>query len=213
MTDLTLLISAGQGPRECAWVVGRLAKSLMADAKACGLKAHISAADDRELPSGTGEMPSCLVLLSGADADAFAARYVGSIRWTGKSPFRPNHKRTNWFVGVSRVPTLDEVPDLRAQDIRFQTMKAGGPGGQHVNTTDSAVRATHVPSGLNIVAREERSQHANKKLAVAKLVAALADERANKAADGKAESWLQHHALERGNAVRTYDGPKFRLKK
>jgi peptide chain release factor len=81
-----------------------------------------------------------------------------------------------------------------------------------VNKTESAVRATHLPSGIIVTAQEERSQHRNKALALSRLAAAI--EGSQNAARSKAEQeqWAKHDALERGNAVRTYSGPDFKLR-
>jgi len=76
-----------------------------------------------------------------AEAEAFVADCIGTTRWVGSSPFRPLHRRRNWFVGVQRISTGEEAPGLRDEDIRYQTLRAPGPGGQHVNKTDSAVPA------------------------------------------------------------------------
>ena len=75
----------------------------------------------------------------------------------------------NWFVSVSALPPLPAAEAVRAQDVRFEAFRAGGPGGQHQNTTDSAVRAIHGPTGLRVVAREERSQHRNRDIALKRL--------------------------------------------
>jgi peptide chain release factor len=80
-------------------------------------------------------------------------------------------------VGVALAPEPDLVPDLKAEDIDYQTLRASGPGGQHVNKTDSAVRATHRPTGLVATAQEQRSQHANRKLARLKLAMMIEEQR------------------------------------
>ncbi|WP_438263736.1 peptide chain release factor H [Asticcacaulis currens] len=159
------------------------------------------------------ELPASLLLsVTGDQAEAFVSARVGTIQWIGESPFRPRHKRRNWFVGVNIAPSPDAMPDLRDEDIVFQTMRASGPGGQHVNKTDSAVRATHKPTGLIVTAQEQRSQHANRKLARQKL-AALLDAQREKAGDNARQAqWSTHQNLERGKAVRTYTGPLFALK-
>ncbi len=95
--------------------------------------------------------------------------------------------------------------------MRFEPTKASGPGGQHVNKTESAVRATHLPTGLSCVAREERCQHRNKELALARLAQTIAGRGAQAEADARRDAWTRHDALERGNAVRVYTGPEFRL--
>ena len=75
-------------------------------------------------------------------------------------------KRKIWFAGVNIIDSLSLEYEIKQSDVKYETMRAGGPGGQHVNTTDSAVRAIHIPTGIRTVARDERSQHANKELAL-----------------------------------------------
>ena len=90
------------------------------------------------------------------------------------------------------------------QDVRFETMRASGPGGQHVNRTESAVRVTHVPTGLQASASEERSQHRNKALAVARLSRKLEGLKDQQRSAAERERWQAHQALERGNPVRVF---------
>ena len=115
-------------------------------------------------------------------------------------------------MGVALAPSPESVPDLHDGDIEFQTMRASGPGGQHVNKTDSAVRAIHRPTGLVATAQEQRSQHANRKLAKLKLAMMLEERRSGTRADAEYQHWAAHQNLERGNPVRTYMGPDFKLK-
>jgi len=88
-------------------------------------------------------------------------------------------------------------------------MRTSSPGGQHVNRTESAVRITHVPTGTVALAREERSQHRNRSLALARLAATLdgRERKAGRAAER--ERWSRHDALERGNPIRVYVGERF----
>jgi len=203
--EVYLNVSAGSGPRECEWVVVNLAKQFVREATAEGLTAELMWKGEPAPHS-----PSLLLKVQGKGVDTFVQDRTGSIKWMGESPYRPNHKRKNWFVSVKRAPSVADVPTLNTQDVDYQTMKASGPGGQHVNTTDSAVRATHRPSGVTVVAKEERSQHANKKLALMKLAMILEDQRAGEAASAKEAAWRQNQLLERGNEVRSYTGPKFK---
>ncbi|WP_461211643.1 peptide chain release factor-like protein, partial [Desulfocurvus sp. DL9XJH121] len=79
----------------------------------------------------------------------------------------------NWYFGGARFSAL---PASLEGEVRFDTLRSSGPGGQHVNTTDSAVRATHVASGLSVKVQSERSQHANRRLALL-LIARKLEER------------------------------------
>lgn len=206
MSGIILHISAGQGPDECEWVVAKLADAFCREAAKDGLTCEA-------LEPFAGPCASVLLRVDGDGAEAFAEPRTGTVRWIGTSTFRPTHKRKNWFVGVNRVSEVEDTPDLHERDIAYQTMRASGPGGQHVNKTDSAVRATHVPSGLTTVSQDQRSQHANKKVARLKLALMLRERRERELAEGKSALWAQNRNLERGNAVRTYEGAAFRLRR
>jgi peptide chain release factor len=204
MSGIILHISAGQGPAECEWVVAKLADAFCREAARDG----VTCAAVEPL---NGPCPSILLRIDGDAAEAFVAARAGTVRWIGTSIFRPTHKRKNWFVGVNRLSEIEDTPELQERDIVYQTMRASGPGGQHVNKTESAIRATHAPSGLTTVSQDQRSQHANKKVARLKLTLMLRERRELEVAHGKSALWAQNHQLERGNAVRTYEGSAFRL--
>ncbi|WP_443750774.1 peptide chain release factor H [Asticcacaulis solisilvae] len=205
MTGVVLHLTAGKGPDECRWVVAQLARAFVKEGARLGVTCDVL--------DGEEVLPASLLLqVSGEGAEAFARERTGSVLWVGDSPFRPGHRRRNWFVGVGPAPSPDSVPDLRDEDIDFQAMRASGPGGQHVNKTDSAVRATHRPTGLVTTAQAQRSQHANRRLARLKLAVMLEARRSGAEEASRREAWFAHQALERGNPVRTYTGPSFTLK-
>jgi peptide chain release factor len=206
MSAVILHISAGQGPDECKWVVAKLAEAFCKEAAGEGVTCDA-------LEPFSGPSASIMLRVAGDAAEAFAAARAGTVRWIGTSIFRPTHKRKNWFVGVTRVSEAETTPELDERDIVYQPMRASGPGGQHVNKTESAVRATHVPTGLTAAAQDQRSQHANKKLARLKLVLMLREQREQAMATGKAALWSANQAVERGNAVRTYEGERFKLRR
>ena len=83
------------------------------------------------------------------------------ISYAGKSG---HHVSSAW-----QLPAVEGASDFRDADVRYQTLRASGPGGQHVNKTDRAVRATHMPTGLSTLSHDQRSQFANKKIARLKL--------------------------------------------
>jgi len=205
MSEAILHLSSGQGPAECAWVVSQLADAFAREAAAQGLVCE-------PVEPIAGPCASALLRVSGDGSHAFVAARTGTIRWIGTSPFRPTHKRRNWFVAVKPPPEAEDVPEFHERDVRYETTRASGPGGQHVNKTDSAVRAIHVPTGLTAFSQDQRSQFANKKIARLKLAMLLDDRRLQGDEDGKRALWNQNRALERGNAVRTYEGVRFRVR-
>ena len=199
---LWLQLSAGRGPAECGWVVGQLAPRLSRDLSAHGLTVEEIARTSGEHGS---DARSILLRVSGPEATAPVRSWLGTIQWIGASPYRPHHGRKNWFVSVAAFEE-PETDFWDATAVRVDTLRASGPGGQHVNRTESAVRVTHLPTGLSAIAQEERSQHLNRRLALARLAnlfAARADTQMR--ADTTAR-WQQHTRLIRGNPVRVYRG-------
>ena len=160
-------------------------------------------------PDGYGPA-SAIALVEGPGAEAFAARWIGSILWVSQSPLRPHHKRKNWFIGVFELAALAIGPaKLNPADVRFEAFRAGGPGGQHQNKTESAVRAVHTPTGLAVVARDGRSQHRNKAIAVERLAALLKLRGELVAITDRQNVQSGHGLLERGRPVRTFKGAHF----
>jgi peptide chain release factor len=200
--ELWLQISSGQGPAECAWAVVKTIAEIEQEARSAALECRAIEIDPGPR-AGTAQ--SALVSIRGEAplTVVFAETWRGSVQWIARSPFRPQHKRKNWFVGVEVLEPVDETR-FRPQDVRWETMRASGAGGQHVNRTESAVRVTHLPTGLQAVAMEERSQHRNRQLALSRLAQKVAALNAGRAGQAREERWRAHHGLERGNPTRVF---------
>ncbi|MFD2261417.1 peptide chain release factor H [Lacibacterium aquatile] len=199
-----LLFTAGRGPGECEVAVVGLLRAMEREAKAADIA--VTMLEEEGGPHG---LLSALVSLDGEQVDAFAHSWEGSVLWICPSALRPSHRRKNWFVGVTRLAPPPPAQAMRTEDLVFEACRASGPGGQHVNKTNSAVRLTHRPSGVSVLAQEERSQHRNRALATARLWALLSEREAQTRQDAATERWRNHADLERGNPIRTYKGPDF----
>lgn len=198
-----LQLSAAQGPAECALAVAKAWTLLQREAEALGLQVDLLEAEAGAQP---GTWQSLLLALDGAAAAALAQRWSGSLLWICASPYRPQHRRKNWFFGGRRfVPATLAAGD----DVRFEALRSSGPGGQHVNKTASAIRATHLASGLSVKVQSERSQHANKRLALALIQQRLAERADATAAGQRADRRQAHYDIDRGNPVRTFRGAAF----
>lgn len=192
-------ISSGQGPVECQRVVWLVHKKLISGLN--GLKLF---------DSEKGYSKNCYKSITLAcdeqiSLDDIRENWLGTIQWRGPSPFRPNHKRKNWFVKVSLISIeISEVFD--PSKVEFQAFRGSGPGGQHVNTSDSAVRAIYMPSGMAVTSSEQRSQFLNKQSALLKLKKKLEDLESEKEQSVTAGSRMLHYQLERGNPVKILNG-------
>ena len=198
--EIWMQVTAGQGPAECARVVVKVLGKIQQEAVLSSLEFRTIEIDPGPEP---GTAQSALVSIAGDTLEAFANSWRGTILWIGRSPFRPAHKRKNWFVGVSVLDPVDET-HFDLTNVRWDTMRASGPGGQHVNRTESAVRVTHLPTGVQATAMEERSQYRNRKLALARLKERLDAINSKRYGDARDERWRTHQDLERGNPVRVF---------
>lgn len=192
-------ITSGRGPAECCRVVALVLEKIIRQAKELNLKADVL---EREQGEINRTLFSAILSLEGTKCDELVKEWDGTIQWIAQSPYRIYHKRKNWFVAVNTFQ-LPEMKKFNEKELNYQTLRASGPGGQHVNKTESAVRVTHIPSGLSVTASEQRSQWQNKKLATERLMIKLAAFNSKKITQVAQENWDNHNNLQRGNPVKT----------
>lgn len=200
---LLIEISAAHGPQECELAVAKAWQRLLLEAAMLDVTVQLI----EQMPgSKHGTCSSVLLALEGEQSELLAGQWQGTVQWTCPSPYRPRHLRKNWFIGIA---VYEESVQAVSQDIRFEACRASGPGGQHVNKTDSAIRATHVGSGISVKVQTERSQHANKRLAVLLVMKKLKEQQMQQAGERKAARRQFHHEVERGNPSRIFKGERF----
>jgi peptide chain release factor 2 len=177
-----------------------------------GLEAEL----DEVLPGEEAGITSATMTVKGENAFGLLSAERGVHRLVRLSPFDQAHRRHTSFASLDVIPLLDEEEeevDLDPKDLRIDTYRSSSAGGQHVNVTDSAVRITHLPTGIAAACQNERSQMQNRAVAMRILKARLA-ERARREREQKIEDLRGNRMdIEFGSQIRSYVLQPYRLVK
>ena len=196
-------ITSGRGPVECCRVVVLVMNKIIEQAKSLGYEVEVVEHEDGP---NDGCMFSATLAIESEHAISLKDEWEGSVLWVAqKNPFRPWHRRKNWFVGVHFFKPL-QTGTISERDITYETLRSTGPGGQNVNKVESAVRAIHVPTGITVLASDERLQIQNKRLARERLLMKLSAIDEDRRLHHNHEVWMNHNSLERGNPVQKFRG-------
>lgn len=200
--DAFLAVNSGAGGTEAQDWADMLLRMYTRWAESKGHKVSVLEMSDGE----EAGIKSATIQISGEKAYGWLKTETGVHRLVRISPFDSNAKRHTSFASIGVSPVIDDNIDIEIEekDLRIDTYRSSGAGGQHVNTTDSAVRITHEPSGIVVACQNERSQHKNRATAMSMLKARLYEQEIQRREQEASDAHDEKSDIGWGHAIRSY---------
>jgi len=210
-TDAILAVHAGAGGTESQDWAEMLLRMYMRWAEKRGYRAELWDTS----PGEEAGVKSAMLEVKGNYAYGYLRSEHGVHRLVRLSPFDADHARHTSFALVEVLPEVGQATEvsINPDDLKIEAFRASGPGGQHMQKTSSAVRITHVPTGLTASCQSQRSQYQNKEVALKVLQARLLDLERAKEAEERAKLKGQHLSAGWGNQIRSYVLHPYRMVK
>ena len=194
--QMLIQINSGVGPKECERACYLYCKELMKELP------DLKIIEMKQTDKGCCQS----ILLYGEEDLSYLQ---GTVQWICESPFRKHHKRKNWFIDISVFEEEQLIGNT--DDISYEVVHSRGKGGQNINKVATAVRATHLPTGISVIAMDQRSQLQNKKLATLRLIEKLESDVSKVNHMIQYQNWNRHNLIVRGQPYRVYKGENFKL--
>jgi len=200
--DAYLEVNAGAGGTEAQDWAEMLLRMYLRWAEKRGFKTTVLDRSDGE----EAGIKSATIRIDGEMAYGWLKSESGVHRLVRISPYDSNARRHTSFASAAVTPVVDDDIDIEVEekDLRIDTYRSSGAGGQHVNTTDSAVRITHIPTGIVVACQNERSQHKNKATAMSMLKARLYEAEIQRREQSAADAHEEKSDIGWGHAIRSY---------
>lgn len=202
-----LLFTAGRGPIECQLAVHGIQNRF----KEYLTKNKIPFEIIIQKKGNLNKSMETIVFKVLTTEEKWITPWLGTIQWVCKSPVRKFHKRKNWFIKCQEI-NLHQPITIDQSKVLIQSYRASGPGGQHRNKVETAIRIIHKSSGIIVTASDGKSQAQNKKKAWQKLEDKLKTMNTQNQKAINLDQWIAQIEIERGNPIKTFRGLKFEIK-
>ncbi len=200
-----ILFTAGRGPTECSLAVHGIQKKFQEYLNERQIEYSIVVQNNGRLKNS---IHSILFEINCEDHIKINS-WIGTILWKCQSPIRKTHKRKNWYIKTV-ILEKNRTDNYDLSDISFQAFRASGPGGQHRNKVETAIRATHKKSGITVTSTDGKSQQQNKNKALSKLKQSFDEINMSNAKIQNLKQWSAQIEVERGNPIQTFIGLNFK---